>query len=317
MTREPDVIGLLEDYLDEYEGATPLPDATRDAVRARIPSTSQRPAWWPGWRFPDMNTMTRYALGAAAAVLVAIVGFTVLNGGGGNIGSADPTDTPDPIPSHAPSESPAAALPALGDGLTAGSYYIDVSPHGYDPNGDIVEGIADYRVSFDLPGGWDGLGWAATKQASRSTSLSLETPHNLFDVPCESNAGSSRLKDHPDMHDPAGFTAKLAELWQGGGNSLASEPTEATIAGHAASYVEVVTPDDISFGECYDNKFQVWTGRWLQEPGQMQRIWVIETDDGLLLFESSLEPGATAAEIAEADTIMASMTIAKLEAPAP
>lgn len=94
MTRDPDLIGLIEGYLDDFEGHTPLPDATRDEIRARLPSTMQRPAWWPGWRFVSMNTATKYALGAAAAVLVAIVGLQVLNGG--NVGTApEPTDFTD------------------------------------------------------------------------------------------------------------------------------------------------------------------------------------------------------------------------------
>lgn len=95
MTRDPDFIGLIEDYLDDFEGNTPLPDATRDAIRAQLPSTSQRPAWWPGWRLPEMNTMTRIGLGAAAAIAaVAIVSITALNGG--NVGGAPvPTEEPD------------------------------------------------------------------------------------------------------------------------------------------------------------------------------------------------------------------------------
>ena len=95
MTRDPDFIGLLEGYLDEFEGHTPLPDATRDAIRARLPSMTQRPAWWPGWRLPEMNTMTRVGLGAVAAIAaVAIVSITALNGG--NVGAAPvPTEEPD------------------------------------------------------------------------------------------------------------------------------------------------------------------------------------------------------------------------------
>lgn len=95
MIRDSDLIGLLEDYLDEHEGITPLPDATRDAIRARLPSTRQHPAWWPRWRYPEMNTMTRVGLGAAAAVAaVAIVSITALNGG--NVGAAPvPTEAPD------------------------------------------------------------------------------------------------------------------------------------------------------------------------------------------------------------------------------
>jgi hypothetical protein len=82
MTRDPDLIGLIEGYLDDFEGHTPLPDAARDAIRARLPSTPQRPAWWPGWRSQTMNTTTKYALGAAAAVLVAVLGTQLLTPSG-------------------------------------------------------------------------------------------------------------------------------------------------------------------------------------------------------------------------------------------
>lgn len=96
MTRDPELIGFIEGYLDDFEGHTPLPDATRDAIRARLPSTPQRPAWWPGWRLPEMNTMTRVGLGAAAAVAaVAIVGITALNVGGNVGGAPVPTEEPD------------------------------------------------------------------------------------------------------------------------------------------------------------------------------------------------------------------------------
>jgi hypothetical protein len=53
MTRDSDFIGIIEEYLDEHEGHTPLPDGTRNAIRAELPSTRQHPAWWPRWRFPE------------------------------------------------------------------------------------------------------------------------------------------------------------------------------------------------------------------------------------------------------------------------
>jgi hypothetical protein len=310
MTRDSRLIDFLEGYLDEHEGHTPLPDEVRDAIRAELPSTHQRPAWWPGWRFPEMNTTAKYALGAAAAVLVAVVGFAALTGGG-NVG--DPGSEESAAASGSP-EAARAAQPASGDALDPGRYYIDVQPHDYDADGRQVEDIPKYRAEFQLPSGWTGLGRAATKDGSLSTSLSIEPPHTVMDSPCDLNEPSSNLTDVPAMRDPAGFTARLAEMWQGGEDDpTATTPTETTIAGYSASYVEVSTPDDIDFEDCASAKFQVWTGRWLQQPGQLVRIWVIDLEPGLLLFESSLEPGATAAEVAEADAIMASMTIDALE----
>ena len=75
MTRDDDFIGQLEGYLDEYEGSTPLPDEVRRAVRAQLPSTHQRPAWWPARRFPEMNTFAKYGLAAAALAIAALLSF--------------------------------------------------------------------------------------------------------------------------------------------------------------------------------------------------------------------------------------------------
>ena len=41
MTRDDTFVEQLENYLDEYEGLTPLPDLVRDDVRAALPSTNQ------------------------------------------------------------------------------------------------------------------------------------------------------------------------------------------------------------------------------------------------------------------------------------
>jgi Tol biopolymer transport system component len=82
MTRDPDLIGLIEGYLDDFEGDTPLPDATRDAIRTRLPSTTQRPAWWPRWRSLEINTLMKYALGAAAVVVIAFYGVQILSPAG-------------------------------------------------------------------------------------------------------------------------------------------------------------------------------------------------------------------------------------------
>ena len=80
MTRTDEFIGQLEDYLDDYEGSTPLPESVRDAIRAELPSTHQRPTWWPARRFPEMNNMAKLGIAAAAAVVAALLGYTLLRG---------------------------------------------------------------------------------------------------------------------------------------------------------------------------------------------------------------------------------------------
>ncbi|MEO7294741.1 MAG: hypothetical protein ABIZ57_01255, partial [Candidatus Limnocylindria bacterium] len=78
MTRQDEFTAQLEDYLDEYEGSTPLPEDVRNAIRAQLPSIHQRPAWWPARRFPEMNNTAKLALAAAAVVVAALVGIRYL-----------------------------------------------------------------------------------------------------------------------------------------------------------------------------------------------------------------------------------------------
>ena len=98
MTREHDFIGLVEEYLDEHGGNTPLPDAARNAIRAQLPSTQQRPAWWPARRIPEMNSMIRTGLAAAAVVIVAALGIGVAARDVGISFDVAPTDSPAPNP---------------------------------------------------------------------------------------------------------------------------------------------------------------------------------------------------------------------------
>ena len=94
MTRDDDFIGQLEGYLEEYEGSTPLPNEVRDAVRAQLPSIQQRPAWWPARRFPEMNSMMKLSLAAAAVVVAALLGYNYLvapSVGGPGLGDPSPT----------------------------------------------------------------------------------------------------------------------------------------------------------------------------------------------------------------------------------
>ncbi len=60
------------------EGTTRLPDRVLDAVLDEVPSTPQRRAWWPAWRFADMNNTFRIALAAIAVAAVAFIGISLL-----------------------------------------------------------------------------------------------------------------------------------------------------------------------------------------------------------------------------------------------
>jgi hypothetical protein len=83
------------------EGTTRLPDRVLDAVLDEVPSTPQRRAWWPAWRFDTMSNAMRIAIAAAAVLAVALIAITILPGGRGGVGSPAATPTPSPTPSFA------------------------------------------------------------------------------------------------------------------------------------------------------------------------------------------------------------------------
>ncbi len=260
-----------------------------------------------------MNSSSKVALGGLAFVAVAaIAALSLIN--------SDARDSAGAADSSATSGT---ALPALGDSLPAGKYYVDAHPHSYDDEGTVEDGSTVYRVTFDLPEGWTGIGWAVTKTGSDSTAIAFEAPHIVHNTPCDAaSGGRSTLADLPEMRTPAGFTAKLAELWQGGTNPLTHVPTDpVTFRGRGVSYVELTAPTS-DFAECSGGRFMLWTGRlggsrWLQEPGQLNRVWVITIQPGLLLVDAALEPGASSADQAEVDAIVDSIDIVVLPLDAP
>jgi hypothetical protein len=72
-SRDPD--RLISTFL--AEGQTELPDRVFDAVRSEIDRTRQRVVIGP-WRSPDMNSLAKVAIAAAAVVVVAVVGINLL-----------------------------------------------------------------------------------------------------------------------------------------------------------------------------------------------------------------------------------------------
>ena len=109
MTRDDRFIGILEDYLDTFDGDTPLPGHVRNAIP---PSSHERGrSVLAGVQRGSMTMMTNAPSGApwaiaAAAVVVAIVGGAwFLSGSRSDIGSASPT-RPDAVPTVAPMPSP-------------------------------------------------------------------------------------------------------------------------------------------------------------------------------------------------------------------
>jgi hypothetical protein len=97
MTAHQDLDRQLSDFL--REGPTELPVQSFDAVRDRTEQTRQRVIIGP-WRLPEMNKIVTIGLGAAAVVVLVLVGAQLFGSPTGRIGSQT-TPTPEPSASVA------------------------------------------------------------------------------------------------------------------------------------------------------------------------------------------------------------------------
>jgi hypothetical protein len=135
-SRDPD--SLIHDFIREGEDV--LHDQIYDAVRAAIEQQRQRAAFGP-WRAPTMNKFLTIGLGAAAVVVLLVIGLQLLGSRGAGFGDApsaspsashaEPTPTPEPTAPSEPSPSTASA-PPLTQSFTSTLHGISMSyPEGW------------------------------------------------------------------------------------------------------------------------------------------------------------------------------------------
>ena len=237
MTSNDDFIGRLENYLDEYEGHTPLPDAVRDAIRAELPHTRQT---GPVRGLARIQTMTlqipapaRYGLAAAAVVAAVLIGANVFL----RDGSVGPAPSATPIPSPSDSGPMSLVDATTPDILPAGEYFIDLPAY-------------PARIDFELPGGWwhfwDGNDPAdATVQALlvRETrgangsgwGLSFTLVDEVMVDPCDRGAGTM---DASAIESVDALVAAFSS-WP----AIQTTVTDVTVGGFSGKRVEISADD--------------------------------------------------------------------------
>ena len=124
MRHNDEFIGRVEDYLVEFDGATPLPGRVIDAIHAELPRTRQVNASPGLLRMPPMlsrissrsprrfDTIAKLGVTAVAVVAIGVVGLTVLRpaqpGGVGGQPIPSPIGQPSLAATAAPMSTPTA-----------------------------------------------------------------------------------------------------------------------------------------------------------------------------------------------------------------
>jgi len=251
MTTDDGFIGALEDYLESFDGVTPLPGRVRDAVGAELPSTRQVDPWLGPVRSTEMSTtstIVRLGVLAACLVVAAIFASAILLPGGSDHAVGAPTTVPTAAPTAEPSPTPVAsplplALATTGRCGSASTSHVGCVPAGTYPLGPAVPG-----GRIDVPAGWfewdPGQGSVGLLVDRADTEASgwgvvFSEVGDVARDPCHEAAGTYPAAQ---MDTPEKFAAALA-AWPG---FHATAPEDITIGGIAGVRVRLTWPKDPS-----------------------------------------------------------------------
>lgn len=286
MNAQSDFDQLLDSWL--ADGPSELPDQAVSRIVQSIDDNERRLSWLP--RRETMNRLVVAAGSVAAIVLVAVIGFGIVSGGGtSGVGAA-----PSPTPSSSPAPSP----------LTQG----DVEPgrYFYETDG--------YRYTFTVPeSGWTfDAGAGGLSQGDDDTELAILWPGvvmpELFRRACE--WAGTKFDPGPSVDDLANSLASLEDF-------EASAPADVTVGGYEGKRVALTVPMDADVdpaiephsASCDGGKYSLASGRWYQTTGQTDNMFILDLDGVRQTVVTSDAPGTSADVTAQLEAMVASLEI--------
>jgi hypothetical protein len=253
---------------------------------------------------PDPNALERqhrdqrrHAARQKATVFV-LIGALVIGGAVFTIGALrSDQDRRDNVGTD-PTASP---LPPVSDGpLEPGRYAIATT----DP-----EFTASHRITLDVPEGYSGLdGLFVFNDAlvKGTTGLVIWPVEDVFVDACEWRGARSAVSSADDVVAALGEQKALRP----------TTPTDATVAGLAATYMELTTPSRARIERCDDARFTVWDGsassgqyRYLSSPAEVQHLWILDVDGTPLVIGAPAGADASAQDRAELFQMVESIQI--------
>ena len=291
MSAERDETRIVRSWLED--GVTVLPDRVLDAVLDQLPATSQRRAGWLARRFPPMNSKNlRLGFGAAAVVLVLVLGYQFLPGRG----TGGPQSTPTPIPS--PTASPVSlTYSQTVQNLAPGMYRI---PAGSQTPADLT---------FTVPAGWQVQYLGFTKHMAQPGEVGL-VPFIVTHVYTDTCAPEGEFE-----LAPIGPTVEdLASALEALGGAEVSPAEDITVDGYPAKRVDLAFSDDIDLADCRVPALQVWanaseTDFFAQHPGSAASVYIVDVRGQTVVITATRRNAASELDVAEMEAILASIQI--------
>jgi hypothetical protein len=260
MSTDRDTTRIVRSWLrtDEHESA----NRVLDDVLLVLDATPQRRPVWPARRIADMNTYAKVAIAAAAVLVVAVVGISLLPKGGGVMGGTVATQSSSSSPTllSSPSPTPVTDFPPTGE-LAIGRhamtrngvrFSINVAAPGWRSQ----QALEFLNGTEGVPGGAGFIFWS-------------HTPDNVYADPCA----------HVPLSPPAGpgiasFADAVSRI---PGTELVSGPSTVTVGGRPAKRTVITIPKNV---DCAAGPagFLLWGGRWPTVLPSTMRVWVVDVD---------------------------------------
>ena len=250
----------------------------------------------------------------AVVMVVAALLATACNAGQG-AASAIPA-------SASPAAGPTTSAPATASGSGASTsptpWPVDVSEGSLEAGTTYF--INDGRVDgprwvvLTVPAtGWVSNDWIMFRNLpdssdSRVIALSTWTVGNLKADPCRWKAGTLDPPVGPTVGDLAAALLKQAGPAKG-------TSTDVTLGGYRGEKIEFSIPSDFDDSSCDEGVFSRWEaasepgdwGGWIYGGGMRNAVYIIDVDGQRLVIDTMSLPGASAADVAELDQIIASI----------
>ena len=249
-----------------------------------------------------MNKLLTIGLGAAAVVLVLLLGSRLLGSPTTNVGGPADESSITPAPTSTatpttPSPSPEGLLPegphVLFD-AAAGRVRLTVNIAAPDWYGEPAGGIVVKNDTADAP---DGAG------------LIVFTGGLLvYGDPCDWST------TRPEI--PATTVDELMAALAAQASRDASEPVDITLDGYPGKSITLHVPDDAVFSECDQATFGSWgvpgsdpaPFRYHQDPGQIDEVWAVDVDGVLTVIDWGYYEGTPQSVVDELEAIVESST---------
>ena len=232
--------------------------------------------------------------------------------------------SPSPIPSATPIASDPAGPPPRDP--SASPYPTSVAvPTAAGKTRLIPAGSAPVSLDVTLPDGWARATTAmyvTPNAASVGLSISAWTVQHVNLFPCRwtTPAFSDELFDRT----AEGQAQALSAWWGQDPNApfssnatiapIATKPRATNMVGYPAWYVEVLVPSVFDFSQCDGGQLVLWQTadgdvRYALGPGELDRLWVVDTDDTPIVIDASLPVMASSADEAALQRVVDSIAI--------